>query len=109
MLRTMELILGLPPMSQYDAAAEPMWRCFGKEANHPPFNAVPNIIDLNDKNTQESALSKLSEKFNFAKEDRIDDTQFNKVIWAAVKGLDKPCPPSVRAAFFAQGSDEDDD
>ena len=40
-LRTIELILGLPPMTQYDAAAEPMWRCFSNTASHPPFKALP--------------------------------------------------------------------
>lgn len=107
MLRTIELILGLPPMSQYDAAAEPMWRCFDTTASHSPFSVVPNTYDLNEKNVQESAYSKISEGFNFAKEDRIDDAQFNRVIWAAVKGYDSVCPPSVRAAFFTQGEDED--
>lgn len=108
-LRTIELILGLPPMSQYDAAAEPMWRCFEKTATHPPFNALPAIIDLNQKNTAETAMSRLSETFNFKKEDRIPDDQFNKVIWAAIKGVDSVCPAPVHAAFVKAIVDEDDD
>jgi DNA-binding beta-propeller fold protein YncE len=108
-LRTMELILGLPPMTQYDASAEPLWRCFNKIANHPPFSALPNSVDLDLKNTQESALSQLSETFNFAVEDRIPDDQFNKVIWAAIKGMDSPCPAPVHAAFFSVEVDDDDD
>lgn len=108
-LRTIELILGLPPMSQYDAAAEPMWRCFEKVANHPPFKALPNKVDLNLKNTQETAMSRLSETFNFKVEDRIPDDQFNKVIWAAIKGFDSPCPAPVHAAFFNAAVEEDDE
>ena len=108
-LRTIELILGLPPMSQYDAAAEPMWRCFDKSVVHPPFEALPNNIDLNLKNTQETAMSRLSETFNFKKEDRIPDDQFNKVIWAAIKGDESPCPAPVHAAFVNTGTDNDDD
>ena len=108
-LRTIELILGLPPMSQYDASAEPMWRCFNKTATHLPFNAVPNQINLDLKNTEETALSKLSETFNFKKEDSIPDDLFNKVIWAAIKGEDSPCPAPVHAAFLSVSSDEDDD
>ncbi|GHV57413.1 hypothetical protein FACS1894182_06180 [Bacteroidia bacterium] len=108
-LRTIELILGLPPMSQYDAAAEPLWRCFNKTANHPPFDALPNRIDLNLKNIQESALSQLSETFNFEIEDRIPDDLFNTVIWAAIKGMDSPCPAPVHAAFVNVDADEDDD
>ena len=108
-LRTIELILGLPPMSQYDAAAEPMWRCFNTTAVHPPFHATANLVDLNLKNVEENRLSRLSEKFDLSKEDRIPDTQFNEVIWAAVKGLNSPCPAPVHAAFFAPEKEGNDD
>ncbi len=110
-LRTIELILGLPPMTQYDAAAEPMWRCFNNVANHPPFKSTPNLVDLNLKNVEESKLSRLSEKFDFTKEDRVPDDQFNTVIWGAIKGLNTPCPAPVHAAFFTvekEGDDDDD-
>jgi len=109
MLRTIELILGLPPMSQYDASAEPMWRCFNKTATHPPFKSLPSLIDLNLKNTVTNKLSKLSEKFNFNQEDRVPDAQFNEVIWGAVRGLDSPCPAPVHAAFFTAEKDKDED
>lgn len=108
-LRTIELILGLPPMTQYDAAAEPMWRCFEKKAIHPPFKALPNLVDLNLKNTSETAMSRLSETFDFSKEDRVPDDQFNMVIWAAIKGMNTPCPAPVHAAFFSPEMEEDED
>jgi len=107
MLRTIELILGLPPMSQYDASAEPMWRCFNKTATHPPFKSLANLVDLNLKNTATNKLSKLSEKFNFSQEDRVPDAQFNEVIWGAIHGLSSPCPAPVHAAFFTAEKDED--
>jgi DNA-binding beta-propeller fold protein YncE len=108
-LRSIELILGLPPMSQYDAAAEPLWRCFNTTATHPPFHATPNLVDLNLKNKAENKLSRLSEKFDLSKEDRVPDALFNEVIWAAVKGLNSPCPAPVHAAFFTPEKDGDDD
>ncbi|HEY5511339.1 MAG TPA: bifunctional YncE family protein/alkaline phosphatase family protein [Prolixibacteraceae bacterium] len=108
-LRTIELILGLSPMSQYDASAEPMWRCFSTSATHPPFKAVANLVDLNLKNLAVNKLSMLSEKFDFSKEDRIPDKQFNEVIWSAIKGNDIPCPAPVRAAFVSSGKEGDDD
>ncbi len=108
-LRTIELILGLPPMSQYDAAAEPMWRCFNTTATHPPFHATPNLVDLNLKNKEVSKLSRISEKFDFSKEDRIPDAQFNEVIWSAIKGVNIPCPAPVHAAFFSAEKEGDDD
>ncbi len=110
MLRTIELILGLPPMSQYDAAATPMWRCFAPADSHAPFIVRPVQVDLNDKNTVASKWSELSESFDWAQEDRCPDGLFNEVIWKAVKGLESPCPVPVRAAFFAaDGEDEDED
>jgi YVTN family beta-propeller protein len=109
MLRTIELILGLPPMSQYDASATPLWRCFNNTPGHAPFNARPIHVDLNDKNHLVSQWSKLSEKFDFSKEDRAPDGLFNEVIWKAVKGLDSQCPPPVHAAFFTAGAEEEED
>jgi DNA-binding beta-propeller fold protein YncE len=108
-IRTMELILGLPPMSQYDAAAEPLWRCFNKTANHTPFKSLPNLVDLNLKNIADNKMSRLSETFDFAKEDRIPDAQFNEVIWAAIHGLNSTCPAPVHAAFFTAAKNDDDD
>jgi hypothetical protein len=107
LLRTMELILGLPPMTQYDAAANSLWRCFNNTADHPPYKARPSNVDLNDKNKVENQWQALSETFDFSVEDRVNDFDFNEVIWRAVKGLDSPCPPSVRAAFLTTESDED--
>jgi len=105
----MELILGLPPMSQYDASATPLWRCFNNTPDHPAFKAKPCQVDLDEKNLTESIWQKKSEKFDFTREDRVDDNEFNQVIWKAVKGLDSPCPPSVRAAFFMQNEITEDD
>jgi len=106
MLHTIELILGLPPMSQYDASAPPMYGCFDTTPDHPPFAARAINVDLNEKNTEVSAYSELSEKFDFSKEDSAPDISFSEVIWKAVKGLDSPCPSPVHAAFVAAG-DED--
>jgi YVTN family beta-propeller protein len=108
MLRTIELILGLPPMSQYDASATPMWCCFNNNSGHKPFTVRPCNVNLNDKNTGISQWSKLSESFNFAKEDRAPDAEFNEVIWKAVKGLDSECPAPVHAAFFTNAGEEED-
>ena len=107
LLRTMELILGLPPMTQYDAASNSLWRCFNNTPDHPAFNTRPCQVNLNDKNLAENKYQALSETFDFSMEDRVNDFDFNEVLWRAVKGLDSPCPPSVRAAFLTTESDED--
>ena len=107
MLRTMELILGLPPMSQYDAAALPMYKCFTATPDFTPFNSVPANINLNEKNTKNTASAKLSETFDFSKEDRIPDLVFSEVIWKAVKGEDSKMPSPRRSAFVKM-IDEDE-
>jgi hypothetical protein len=99
MLRTIELILGLPPMSQYDAAATPMWRSFTATPNLATFVSLPSNIDLNEKNTKTTASAKLSETFDFSKEDLIPDLAFSEVIWKAVKGEDSIMPAPRRSAF----------
>jgi len=108
-LRTMELILGIPPMSQYDAAATPMWRCFQSTPDLTPFNAKPLQWDINEKNVAENAWQRKSETFDFTKEDRIPDRAFTEVIWKAVKGVDAIVPAPKRAAFVKQGDKKDDE
>ncbi len=109
-LRTIELILGMPPMTQYDAAAEPMWRCFTTNADTTPFAAIASNIDLNEKNKAKNAMSALSEKFDFSKEDKVPDLVFNDVLWKSIKGLDAITPSPSRAAFvkLAKKKKEDD-
>lgn len=108
LLRTIELILGLPPMTQYDASATPLWRCLDNTPDHQAYKARPVSVNLNDKNTALSSWQELSETFDFTAEDKVDDFKFNEVIWRAVKGLDSPCPPAVRSAFL-QVTEEDEE
>ncbi len=100
MLRTIELILGLPPMSQYDAAAVPMWRCFSQTPDTTIFTAVPARVNLGDKNTRATASARLSETFDFSREDRAPDLLFSQVIWKAVKGERSIMPAPRRSAFL---------
>ena len=109
MLRTIELILGLPPMSQYDAAATPMWRSFTATPNLTAFKSLPANIDLNERNTANTPSAKLSETFDFSKEDRIPDLIFSQVIWKAVKGEHSEMPPPRRSAFFKTTDDDDEE
>jgi hypothetical protein len=108
MLRTIELILGLPPMSQYDAAAVPMWRSFTATPNLTTFKSLSATLDLNERNTANTPSAKLSETFDFSKEDRIPDLIFSQVIWKAVKGEDSEMPAPRRSAFF-KATDNDDE
>ena len=106
MLRTMELILGLPPMTQYDAAATPMWNCFSSTPDASPFRAKPSNINLDDINTKNNALSKKSLEFDFSKEDRVPDLEFSELIWKAVKGENSIMPAPRRSAFLRTNAPE---
>ena len=99
MLRTMELILGLDPMSQFDASARPMYASFGAEPDVAPFVHKPATVDLEAVNTRTAPLAELSSTLDFEAEDRADDLLFNQIIWKAVKGESAVMPPPVRAAF----------
>ena len=110
MLRTMELILGLPPMTQYDAAATPMWRSFTSKPDLTVFNHLPANINLNErnpKNNAASAMAMLSEKYDWSKEDRVPDLVLNEILWQGIKG--KPAPSPVRAAFIKEQPKKDKD
>lgn len=109
MLRTIELILGIPPMTQYDAAAEPMWRCFTSTADLTPFISLPPNIDLNEKNAVVNKWQQKSETFDFTKEDAAPDLEFSEVIWYAVKGEGVPFPGPRRSAFLKVKTEKDDD
>jgi YVTN family beta-propeller protein len=100
MLRTMELILGMEPMTQYDAAAMPMWNCFTTSPDLHPFHHLPSNVDLDDRNVAVNEWQKRSEKFDFAKEDAIPDMEFNYVLWFGLKGDKVPYPAPRRAAFL---------
>lgn len=104
-LRTIELILGLPPMSQYDASAEPMWRSFMNAPEPKGFTALPASVDITERNKAVNAWSRMSEKFDFSKEDRAPDLLFNMVIWKSVKGIESVMPAPRRSAFIMSDID----
>jgi WD40 repeat protein len=112
MLRTMELILGLKPMSQFDAAARPMFGSFQARPDLTAYRATPPAVDLEEKNNAAAWGTGLSRQFDLTKEDAADDLQLNEVIWRSVRGANSAMPPPVRAAFVMPrvptGKDDDD-
>lgn len=108
-LRTMELILGLPPMSQYDAAATPLYACFQQTPDLRPYNFRPNGVDLDELNTADNRLSRLSWELNLDREDQAPDLLFSEIIWKTVRGIDSEMPAPRRGAFIRTAADDDDD
>jgi YVTN family beta-propeller protein len=97
-IRTIELILGLPPLSQYDAAARPMFASFTDKADVNPYVSEPARIDLNEVNAPTAYGAERSLKMDFDEYDRIDDFELNEILWRSLKGTDAPLPPAVRRA-----------
>jgi YVTN family beta-propeller protein len=98
MIRTMELILGLSPLSQYDAAARPMFNSFISKADLTTYTHLPAQIDLNAVNAKNAYGAERSAKMDFSDYDLVDDFELNEILWRAVKGVDAPVPPAVRRA-----------
>lgn len=99
MVRTIENILGLPPMNQLDLSAEAMTDCFSSKADFTSYKAVKNNIALDEINPELISLSgdqlfwaKKSMEQDLEDIDRIDEDVFNRIIWHAVKGYNRPYP-----------------
>jgi len=109
-LRTIELILNLPPMSQYDAAAIPLFECFNDRPDLSPYKAIPAQVNLEQRNVADNQSSKRSQNFNLAKEDAVPDLDLNEVIWKYVKGENAVLPAPKRSAFvILENKKKDDD
>jgi YVTN family beta-propeller protein len=108
-LRTIELILGMPPMSQYDAAALPLYGCFTSTPDNTAYAAIPAKVDINERNVADNESSRRSAKFDLAKEDAVPDKEMNEVIWKAVKGESAVMPAPKRSAFVILEKKKDAD
>jgi YVTN family beta-propeller protein len=104
-LRTIELILGLPPMSQFDAAATPMYACFADVPDPAPYVRRAARWQVGETNAADAWGAERSAAFDTSREDAADDVAFNEVIWRSVKGADSPMPPPRRAAFVRVAGD----
>jgi YVTN family beta-propeller protein len=95
MVRSMELLLGLPPMSQYDAAAMPMYASFGVTTDLTPYTVIPPQIDLTAKNTEKSYGAEESKKMDFKELDEAPMNALNEILWKSIRGADSPMPSPV--------------
>jgi YVTN family beta-propeller protein len=95
MVRSIELLLGMPPLSQYDAAATPFYAAFGTTADLTGFKGLPAQWDVNEKNSPQAFGARESAKMNFADADEAPMHRLNEIIWKSVKGAGSPMPPPV--------------
>jgi DNA-binding beta-propeller fold protein YncE len=111
-LRTMELILGIPPMNQFDATATPMFDCFTNTPDFTPFNHVANRVPLDQMNPSPKAIKDaqlrrdalVSARLPLDKEDQCPEDLFNHIIWRAARGSHAPYPAW---AITAESGDDD--
>ena len=97
MLRTMELILHLRPMTHFDAGARPMLNSFSKDAVLAAYQAEKPRIPLDDRNPQNSPTAARSARLDFSDADLNDDDELNDILWLAIRHTDPPAP--VRSMF----------
>jgi YVTN family beta-propeller protein len=98
-LRTMEIILGMHPMTTYDAGARPMFGVFAAAPTPAVYTLEKPQISLTDRNPAKSPTAARSNRMNFKDADDIDDDELNAILWAAIKGPDVPMPAPVRSRF----------
>jgi YVTN family beta-propeller protein len=99
LLRTMELMLGLPPMTQFDATATPMFDCFTATPDFTPFDAVNNTVPLDEMNPAPKKISDaqlrkdalVSARLPLDKPDQCNEDVLNRILWRAAMG-NKPYP-----------------
>ena len=100
MVRTMELLLGLPPMTQYDAAAMPMYASFTTEADLAPYTHLPPEVDVNARNTALAWGARESLAMDFSDYDRTPEFELNEIIWKSVRGAKSKMPLPIRRFHF---------
>jgi YVTN family beta-propeller protein len=100
MLRTIELLLGLPPMSQYDAAATPMYNAFSTAPDLTPYVHIKPAIDMEEKNTVTAWGARESMEMDFTDVDRAPMFALNEIIWKAMRGADSEMPLPVHRFWF---------
>jgi DNA-binding beta-propeller fold protein YncE len=107
MLRTIELILGLPPMSQYDASATPMYRAFQAKPVLEPYTHLEPRIPIDEKNASDAYGAEASADMELAEADLAPELELNRILWKSVRGAGSEMPPPVRRARVAFRPGED--
>jgi YVTN family beta-propeller protein len=113
LLRTIEQVLGLPPMNQFDASAVPMWDAFTDTPDFTPFVAVPANVPLDEMNPRAQALADpvarrdalASARMDFREVDKAPEDALNRILWRAMKGT---CEPYPEWAVTLVADDDDD-
>ncbi len=96
---TMEEILGLEPMSQFDRFGRPLREIWDDDANLDPYQALEPAQSLAEMNVAVNSDAHASQAMDLTRADRIDDDAFNRILWRMLKGRAGPYPGSRRASL----------
>ncbi len=107
MIRTMELIVGLAPLSQFDANATPMWRLFTSTPDTSAYGTISSTVALTQANTLSSYGALESARMDFTKEDRAPASTLNRILWHATRGAETPYP-NLNAPSSVRGKGDPD-
>jgi hypothetical protein len=99
-LHTMALILGLKPMTHFDASSRPLAAAFAAQPNLTPYIAEPARISLTERNPAATSAARAAEKMDFDEADEADDDALNAMLWEMIRK--SPAPPPVRSYFSRQ-------
>jgi hypothetical protein len=108
-LRTIELILGLPPMSQYDASATPLYNAFQATPVTTPFTHLSARVPLDERNDWRSPGAAASQRMNFTEADLAPELELNQILWQSIHGPGSVMPPPRRTGFVRPIAVDPDD
>ena len=80
LIRTIELLLGLPPMTIYDGLAPPMYDAFATQPDMRPFDVIAPKIDVSARNTKKAYGAAASARMNFSIPDAVNSTVLNDIL-----------------------------
>ncbi|MFO0914831.1 MAG: alkaline phosphatase family protein [Pirellulales bacterium] len=117
MLRTMEQILGLRPMNQFDASALPMFDCFVDQPDLTPYTAVANQVPLDQMNPDPQSIQDpqlradalVSSQLNFREVDRAPEDVLNQILWRSIRGTQAPYPAWAIDPYAEEDEEEEEE
>jgi YVTN family beta-propeller protein len=98
-LRTIELLLGLRPMTHFDAGARPMTSVFESTPDLASYAVEKPRIPLDTRNPAGAPGARASARMNFDEADAIDDDELNDILWVAIR---RSTPPPPVRSYFAR-------
>jgi len=97
MIRTIELLVGVPPLTQFDATATPLTACFGAVPNMQPYATIAPGTSLTATNSASAPMAKLASTWDYSIPDATPERLANEAVWKSVMGPDRPMPVPVGA------------